>query len=122
MRGISVRLHVLTKTGEDAFHCSTYTESIETVENVLVAPATEGGMEGGEETLNTTNLTGSRAAYVLAIPKGDTHTWEGNLVEFFGETWRVIGRPTEGISALIPGPWNKKVRVESIVGKDQAGT
>ncbi len=111
MRGISVILHIRTQTGEDAFHCPVYSESTETVENVLIAPVGD----AGQEVLDATSLDGSKAVYILGIPKTDTHVWEGNTVEFFGELWRVIGKPTRGIDSLIPGPWNMKVRVESIV-------
>lgn len=55
---------------------------------------------------------GHRAVYYLAIPKTDTHQWEGQLVQFWNATWAVIGIPTMGIDELIPGPWNKKVVVE----------
>jgi hypothetical protein len=40
------------------------------------------------------------------------HTWTDRKVEFFGETFRAIGAPTQGIDALIPLAWNKKIRVE----------
>ena len=33
-------------------------------------------------------------------------------VRFFGEDWRIIELPEEGIEKLIPLQWNKKVRVE----------
>lgn len=109
IKGISVRLHVKTAAQADAFNHATYTDSTITVQNVLVAPVSD------EEILDTLNLTGKRAVYQLGIPKGDTHDWENTEVEFFGETWRTIGKPTEGIDAMIPLQWNKKVKVESIV-------
>lgn len=70
-----------------------------------------------QEVLDTLNLTGRRAEYQLAIPKGDPHIWEGQRVQFFGETWRVIGNAIRGIEALIPLEWNQKVTVESCCGK-----
>lgn len=109
--GIPVTLYERTQTGTDDFNCPIYTETAVTVENVLVAPAGD----AGEEMTDVTSLDGSRAVYILGIPKGDTHTWEGNTVEFFGERWRVIGKPTKGIDDMIPLDWNLKVRVESIV-------
>ena len=110
MKGITVTLYERTQTGTDPANRPVYTETAVPVENVLVAPLSD------DEILETLNLTGKRARYQLGIPKGDTHTWEGNKVAFFGETWRVIGHPTEGIEALIPLQWNKKVKVESITG------
>ena len=108
IKGITVTLYTRTKTGVDAFNAPVYTETPVAVDNVLVAPLSD------EEILDTLNLTGRRAKYQLGIPKGDTHTWEGCEVEFFGERWRVIGQPTSGIDDLIPLRWNKKVKVETI--------
>ncbi len=110
MKGITVTLLKRTQTGTDAFNRPVYTETAVEVENVLVAPAGD----AGQEVLDTLNLTGRKAVYTLAIPKGDTNDWEGNRVQFFGETWQVTGIPTEGIEAMIPLQWNKKVQVERI--------
>lgn len=77
-----------------------------TVENVLVAPLIENSPLPG------VNAAGHRAVYHLGIPKTDEHLWQGQLVQFWGRTWAVIGVPTIGIDELIPGPWNKKAVVE----------
>ena len=77
-----------------------------TVDNVLVAPLSE------VDSTQALTPEGRRALYHLAIPKADTHRWEGQMVQFWGCTWSVIGIPTMGIDHLIPGPWNKKVVVE----------
>lgn len=106
IKGIQVTLYEKNKTGEDAFGHPIYEESPVTVENVLVAPAS------ASEVLNTQNLTGSKAIYNIAIPKGDTHTWEGNRIDFFGQSWRVIALPQMGIENMIPLDWNKKYMVE----------
>lgn len=121
MRGITVTLYERTTTGSDDFNRPTYTETAVEVENVLVAPLSD------DEIIQTLNLTGKRARYQLGIQKGDTHDWENRRVSFFGEDWRVIGHPTEGIEHLIPLGWNKKVKVESITpeeddGQDESGT
>lgn len=111
MRGITVTLLQRNQTGTDAFNHPVYGEPTEIpVENVLVAPTSA----GGEEVLSDLDLTGRKATYTLAIPKGDANVWEGNQVRFFGETWKVIGMPTQGIEDLIPLDWNKKVQVERI--------
>jgi hypothetical protein len=110
MTGITVILLERTQTGTDSFNRPTYTETQIPVANVLVAPVTP----GGDEIIDQVDLSGRKASYTLAIPKGDENTWEGNKVIFFGETWQVIGMPTQGIDALIPLKWNKKVKVERI--------
>lgn len=109
LKGITVTLYTVTQTGVDDFNRPIYAETAVQVPNVLVAPLSD------TEILDTVNLTGKKATYQLGIPKGDTHDWENRRVSFFGEDWRVIGHPTEGIDAMIPLRWNKKVKVESYV-------
>lgn len=107
IKGITVTLYNRTKTGTDALNSPIYEETPVTVDNVLVAPMTT------EEVLQTYTLTGRKAVYQMGIPKGDTHEWTaGKKVTFFGEDWKIIGLPLEGIEDLIPLNWNKKVRVE----------
>jgi hypothetical protein len=105
--GIDVVLHDRTLVGHDAFNAPLYEDTQITVSNVLVAPMSS------TEVLETLELTGSRAVYQLAIPKGDTRDWSvGKKVTFFGEDWRIIALPTKGIDDLIPLDWNLKVQVE----------
>lgn len=107
MRGITITLYERTQTGTDPLNHPIYTETAVSVDNVLVAPMSD------EEVLQTYTLTGRKAVYQLGIPKGDSHEWTaGKRVGFFGEDWRIIGLPEEGIDYLIPLDWNKKVRVE----------
>ena len=100
IRGIPVTLLQLSRSGD----APSWTPV--TVDNVLVAPVLE------VDNQIAMLPDGHRAVYHLGIPKSDTHRWEGQLVQFFGQTWSVIGIPTEGIDSQIPGPWNKKVTVE----------
>lgn len=107
MKGITITLYDRTQTGTDPFNQPIYTETAVSVNNVLVAPMST------EEVLQTYTLTGRKAVYQMGIPKGDAHDWTaGKKVNFFGEDWRIIGLPEEGIDELIPLDWNKKVRVE----------
>lgn len=69
--------------------------STETVDNVLIGEPNAGG-------------------YTLGIPKGDTHDWTDRKIGFFGEVWRTVGTPVQGIEANIPLCWHKKVRVEPL--------
>ena len=108
MRGISVILYDKQEVGRDSMNAPIYEEVPITVDNVLVAPAT------ATEILDTLNLTGKRAVYNMAIPKGDTHIWEDRRVRFFNTDFNVISFPTEGLDHLIPLSWNKKVQVEII--------
>lgn len=91
IKGITVTLYEKEKINEDAFGKPIYKETPIKVKNVLVAPTNT------SEILDTLNLTGKKAVYTIAIPKGDEHVWEDNKVEFFGETWKVIGLPQQGM-------------------------
>ena len=109
LKGITVNIITKEKIDEDPFGAPIFSSSLieDYVDDVLVAPAS------GTEIVEKQNLYGKKAVYNLAIPKGDTHIWEGAEVEFFGQKWKVIGKPTEGIESMIPLRWNKKVTVES---------
>lgn len=106
MKGITVTLYERTQTGTDPFGAPVYEEIPVPVDNVLVAPVSS------EELLDIVNLYGKKAVYQLAIPKGDLHDWQDSRVDFFGQSWKTFGFPTEGIEELIPLDWNKKVTVE----------
>lgn len=106
IKGITVVLVDKIKTGSDPFGNAIYEDSDIEVENVLVSPTST------DDVVNQLNLTGKKAVYTLAIPKGDAHEWEDKEVLFFGKRWRTFGMPLEGIEELIPLDWNKKVMVE----------
>lgn len=106
INGITVTLYNKTVDSTDGFGDPIYTETGVSVYDVLVYPSS------AQEILEMTNLYGKKAVYTLAIPKGDTNTWEDKRVSFFGEDWHTFGIPTEGIEANIPLRWNKKVMVE----------
>lgn len=110
IRGIPVTLTVKTKSGTDDFNRPIYTETTAQVDNVLI------GEPSTEDIISELQLSGKRLAYTLAIPKGDTHDWTDTKVQFFGQTFRTFGEPTQGIDALIPLSWNKKVKVERYEG------
>ena len=108
IHGMTIQLQQKTIGAVDAFNIPTYSESWVDVDDVLVGQPTDA------EQVNSMDLYGERAVYVLGIPKDDTHDWSaGTLVQFFGETWRIFGHGIEGIEDLVPGPWNKKVMVAS---------
>ena len=105
IKGIDVTLYERTQTGEDDFGAAVYSETPVTVHNVLV------GEPETADLVNELQLYGKRLAYVLAIPKGDTHDWEDAKVEFFGQSFRTCGGVVQGIESMIPLCWNKKVQV-----------
>lgn len=111
LKGSTVQLTVRTQTGVDAANRPIYTDTMEAVENVLI------GQPETDEVVNELNLSGKRIAYVLGIPKGDTHDWTDTFVTFFGMKFRTIGFPTTAEQANIPLQWGSKVKVE-YYGKD----
>lgn len=106
IKGITVTLISKKQIDTDPFGDPIYEDDEIEVDNVLVSPTST------DDVVNTMNLTGRKAVYTLAIPKGDTNVWENQEVRFFGERWRVFGIPLQGIEELIPLDWNKKVMVE----------
>lgn len=106
IKGITVTLINRVEVGKDPIGEPIYEEVPIEVENVLVSPTSS------DDIVNNFELYGKKAVYTLAIPKGDTNNWTDAKVEFFGETWRTFGIPLEGIEAMIPLEWNKKVQVE----------
>jgi len=108
MRGITVTLYEKTQVGLDPANVPVFDEIPVQVENVLVAPETTVQLTSGVD------LRGGEADYILGIPKGDTHVWDDSKIEFFGQTFRSFGVPTQGIDDLIPLDWNMKVKVKRI--------
>lgn len=106
LKGITVKLVDKIQESQDPFGAPIYVDHEIEVENVLVSPTTSDDM------VNQLNLTGKKAVYTLAIPKGDDHDWEDKEVIFFDQRWRTFGFTTQGIETLIPLDWNKKVMVE----------
>mgnify|MGYP001306807399 CR=1 FL=1 len=106
IKGITVTLVSKKEVGRDPFNRPIYEDVEIEVDNVLVSPVST------EDIVNINELTGKKAVYTLAIPKGDTNNWENAEVIFFNQRWKTFGLVTEGIEHLIPGDWNKKVMVE----------
>lgn len=108
IKGITVTLYEpvgSTGTEYDPFGAPIYTEVPVQVDNVLVSPTSS------QERTDTINLYGREAVYTLAIPKGDTHSWENRRVSFWGKDYQVFGVPLQGIECDIPLSWNKKITV-----------
>lgn len=106
LTGITVILFDRVQTGTDAFNAPIYGENPVMVENVLVCPVSSADI------VSDLQLYGKRAEYELCIPKGDTHIWEDQVVEFFDRKWRAYAIPQQWIEHLVPLDWNRRVRVE----------
>lgn len=106
MKGTTVGLVVKTQTGTDPFGHPIYSEETVQIDDVLV------GQPTSEDVISTLELTGKRIAYVLGIPKGDTHVWEDTEVIIWGDRYKTIGFPVTGEQKNIPLRWGKNVKVE----------
>lgn len=106
IKGITVTLIDRVEVDKDPFGHPVYEEKEIKVNNVLVTPTTS------DDIINSMELEGKKAVYVLGIPKGDNHNWENRVVKFFGQKFKTFGKVTQGIEGLIPLDWNKKVQVE----------
>lgn len=106
MKGTTVKLVVQTQTTTDPFGAPIYTEELVPVDDVLV------GSPSSDDVIQTLQLYGKKIAYVLGIPKGDTHTWTDAIVEIWGERYRTIGFPMTGEQENIPLRWGANVKVE----------
>lgn len=106
IKGITITLIDKVENGKDPFGAPIVDDVEIPVENVLISPTLS------DDVVNQLNLTGRKATYTLAIPKGDAHDWENKEVLFFGERWRTFGISLVGIDELIPLAWNRKVMVE----------
>ena len=106
IKGITITLIESVEKGRDDFGHPIFEEVETLVDNVLISPSST------EDITSQMNLTGRKAEYTLAIPKGDLHDWENKEVLFFGKRWKTFGVPLEGIEEMLPLAWNKKVMVE----------
>ena len=106
IKGIDIKLYTQTVTGTDPFGAEIKEEKAITIQNVLVYPTDI------DTVTSQLNLTGKKAEYTLAIPKGDKNNWTDKTVEFWGKKWKTFGLVSETIEELTPLSWNKKVMVE----------
>lgn len=106
LKGIPVTLYDRVQIGADEYNAPVYRETPVVVKDVLVCPVRS------EDIITDLQIYGKRAVYELCIPKEDLHEWEDRTVEFFGHKWKTFGIPQQWIEENVPGPWNKKVKVE----------
>lgn len=106
IKGITVTLIDRVEVERDPFGHPVYEEKEIKVNNVLVIPVST------DDIVNSLELEGKKAVYILGIPKGDTNNWENREIRFFDQRFKSFGKVTQGIDHLIPLDWNKKVQVE----------
>lgn len=92
------------------------------IDNVLIHPVPQ-----NDDAQAQWNLGDLQPDYTLAIPKGDSHTWEGARATFFGEVWEIVAVSGKTIDELTPLSWNQrayalrkmsdKVTLQTILGR-----
>ena len=90
-------------TGKDAFNMPTYEETVETVTNVLVAPASTVDLDG------VARPDGDDINLALHFPKTYTASLRGTAVIVNGKRYEVIGDPQPYMDVNTPGAWNRPV-------------
>lgn len=109
IKGVTVTLIVREDGGVDDFNAPVFVDSEVTVDNVLIQPATN------EDVVSDNDLYGKHLAFILHIPKGDTHEWRDTFVKL-PEPWNVTVRTYGDCMIydpnLTPLQWNKQVKVE----------
>ncbi len=109
MTGKTIILINSVIVGYDRLNRPVYEDRETEVEDVLYAPGVS------DDIVSSTDLTGKKMVYTLAIPKGDAHEWKNckvKLPSFPGLVFKSFGFPAEGIEELVPTRWHKKVTVE----------
>lgn len=106
MKGMTIQLSVKQLTGSDPFGFPVETEELVDVPGCLV------GQPSSDDIVQTMEMYGKKIAYVIGVPKGDTHEWTDTDVIIWGERYRTIGFPETGIQENIPLAWGKNVKVE----------
>ena len=106
IRGMNVTLYEKQQAGADDFGAPIIEEVPVKVKNVLVGQPTT------DDITNVLSLYGKKLVYTLAIPKGDAHSWEDSIVEFWGERFKTFGFMMVSMPENTPTDWSMKVMVE----------
>lgn len=112
MRGEVVEVKTFEVTGTDPFGAPIATESVVTVDNVLVAPG------ACSDEFESNRPSGVRVAYTLFFPKTFKDDLDGAHVRVRGrDPWLpVIGHPDHHTASHIPGNWWMQVEVGAVDG------
>ena len=105
--GQTITLINKKQIGIDEFNQPVYADEEVQVDNVLYTTNLT------DDIVSTTNLVGKKDVHLIAIPKGDTHEWENQIVIIEGKKYHIFTPAKKGIEALVPSPWNAQYLCES---------
>ena len=97
------------EVGTDPFNAPIYENVSEDVAGVLITP-------GATSDLDASRPEGVRVAYTIHFPKSYAKTLKGCLVQYLGDTYRIIGDPQHYMADGTPGPWDMPAEVERVDG------
>ena len=106
IKTMTVQLAVKTESSTDPFGMPVTTEELVDIPGCLV------GQPTADDITQALEMYGKTVAYVIGVPKGDTHSWVDTDVVIWGERFRTIGFPMTGIQENIPLKWGMNVKVE----------
>ena len=105
IRGTDVAVIRRTVDSRDDMGEPVFSESRETVGNVLVAPSSTDEMD------ETNRMFGITCDLTLHFPKSYTASLEGCAVDVGGTLYRVLGDPQPYMVGNTPTPWNRAAKV-----------
>lgn len=71
---------------------------------------------GATSDLDASRPEGTEATVTFHWPRGYGRSLRRCLVEWAGETWRVVGDPRPYLGADVPGPWDMEVEAVLVHG------
>lgn len=106
IKGETVILLEETVVDTDPFGKAITTTTQTEVKNVVV------GSPSTEAVTQDLDLEGKHLAFILGIPKGDSHDWKDKTILIRGIKFKSYGFPLTQTEANVPGMWNTQVKVE----------
>jgi len=106
LEGETVVVIQRAEVGRGAGNTPIYTTVEETVDNVLISPAST------DDVIESNRPDGTELVWNLDFPKTFTGPLRGCRVRVRGEEFHVVGDPRPYLPTLTPGQWNRPVKVE----------
>lgn len=110
MMGETVKVKTFAETGKDPFGAPIVSETIESVDNVLVQPGSAG------DAFESNRPEGVNVRYTLHFPKTYGKPLEGADIEVRGKWLHVVGAPDHYTLENTPTDWWMTVEVSAVNG------
>lgn len=110
MKGETVKVKTFSDSGADPFGAPTSSESVETVDDVLIQ------VGACADLFESNRPSGAKVRYTLHFPKTFSGDLEGAEIEVRGSWHKVIGHPDHLTLENTPTRWWMAVEVGSVNG------